>query len=91
MTASGTPGAVTESLGLANEAVQWATEWGDDYRSGFSPEDMPSNSAGADFGEFFRSGNSSVDCVFHVMPGQDFTPCREMPARHGVKRWPGMA
>jgi hypothetical protein len=41
----------TEGLGVANEAVQWATEWGDSYRSGFSPEDIPSNAAGASFGD----------------------------------------
>lgn len=27
-------------------------EWGDDYRSGCSNEDLPSNSAGADFGRY---------------------------------------
>jgi hypothetical protein len=41
----------TEGLGLANEGMQWITEWGDDYRSGFSPEDIPSNAAGASFGD----------------------------------------
>jgi RHS repeat-associated protein len=42
---------LTEGLGVVNEVVQWFTEWGDDYRSGFSPEDTPSNAAGARFGE----------------------------------------
>jgi hypothetical protein len=41
--------------GVINEALQWLQEWGDDYRSGFSPEDIPSNSAGAAFGEFLRA------------------------------------
>jgi hypothetical protein len=41
----------TEGLGVANEAMQWVTEWGDSYRSGFSPEDIPSNAAGASFGD----------------------------------------
>ncbi|MGW5365690.1 eCIS core domain-containing protein [Actinopolymorpha pittospori] len=41
----------TEGLGLLNEGVQWMTEWGDSYRSGFSPEDTPSNAAGAEFGD----------------------------------------
>jgi hypothetical protein len=44
---------VTEGLGFALEFEQWITEWGDDYRSGFSTEDLPSNSAGADFGDDF--------------------------------------
>jgi hypothetical protein len=42
---------VTDVLGLVNEVVQWSTEWGSDYRSGFSPEDIPSNSAGSTFGD----------------------------------------
>ena len=49
--AASTGSVVAEGLGLANEMFQWATEWGDDYRSGFSPEDIPSNAAGAEFGD----------------------------------------
>ena len=47
----------TEVLGFGNEVFQWLREWGDDYRSGFSPEDIPSNAAGAYFGDEF-----DVDC-----------------------------
>jgi len=50
----------TETLGLANEVVQFSTEWGDDYRSGFSPEDISSNAAGAAFGDDYMNGNTSV-------------------------------
>jgi RHS repeat-associated protein len=39
--------------GVGNEVYQWLTEWGDDYRSGFSPEDLPSNSAGVNFGSTY--------------------------------------
>ena len=52
----------TEGMGLANEGMQWITEWGDDYRSGFSPEDTPSNAAGASFGDDYvgsREGEST--------------------------------
>ena len=38
------------AAGVANEAVQWSREWGDSYRSGFSPEDLSSNAAGISFG-----------------------------------------
>jgi RHS repeat-associated protein len=64
MTASGVPGWITESMGLANEAWQWATEWGQDYRSGFSPEDLPSNSAGVNFGRFFKGGSDPIEVAF---------------------------
>ncbi len=42
---------VVETEGFLLESVQWLSEWGDSYRSGFSPEDLPSNSAGTDFGK----------------------------------------
>lgn len=60
----GVPGWVTEGLGFGNEVVQWLTEWGSDYRSGFSSEDVSSNAAGADFG-----GN--------IMPGENLTDAFE--------------
>lgn len=41
---------VVNVLGFLNEVGQWLTEWGTDYRSGFSAEDIPSNSAGSHFG-----------------------------------------
>lgn len=43
--------AVTDVLGFGNEVFQWAMEWGGSYRSGFSSEDIPSNSAGSNFGD----------------------------------------
>lgn len=55
---------LTEALGFGNEVVQWATEWGDDYRSGFSPEDVPSNAAGAEFGDdYIGNGQSLSDSL----------------------------
>jgi len=47
----GEPGWWTRTLGFGNEVAQWLSEWGDDYRSGFSPEDLPSNNAGIDFAQ----------------------------------------
>jgi RHS repeat-associated protein len=51
---NGLPPAVVKAIGAINEVYQWLQEWGDAYRSGFSPEDIPSNSAGASFGEFLK-------------------------------------
>jgi hypothetical protein len=51
---NGTWGWFEEGLGFAVEVTQWATEWGDSYRSGFSPEDLPSNSEGVSFGQFLN-------------------------------------
>jgi RHS repeat-associated protein len=42
-------------LGFGNEVVQLLLEWGDDYRSAFSPEDLPSNEAGVQFGIYFKA------------------------------------
>jgi RHS repeat-associated protein len=89
MTASGTPGWATEGLGAGNEVFQWLSEWGNDYRSGFSPEDLPSNSAGADFGEFFRSGSDPIDAAFAAWaqaagardPSDPFSGFGNLPAR----------
>ncbi|MEO0423479.1 MAG: DUF4157 domain-containing protein [Pseudomonadota bacterium] len=53
--AMSTGSVITEGLGFLNEVVQWGSEWGDSYRSGFSPEDIPSNAAGAHFGDDFVS------------------------------------
>lgn len=51
---------IAEGLGLGNEMFQWATEWGDDYRSGFSPEDIPSNAAGAELGDDYVSDDEPL-------------------------------
>jgi len=48
-----------EFAGIANESIQWCSEWGNDYRSGFSPEDISSNAAGAAFGDDFLGQNGS--------------------------------
>lgn len=57
-----------ERIGTLVEIYQWLTEWGDDYRSGFSPEDRPSNSAGADFGSLLRTAlNAEKDERKHGM------------------------
>ncbi|WP_273652329.1 eCIS core domain-containing protein [Cellulomonas fimi] len=68
--AASTGSVVAEGLGLLNEGLQWATEWGDSYRSGFSPEDIPSNAAGAEFGDDFvgsREGESLHDALARWM------------------------
>jgi hypothetical protein len=57
---------VSETLGFGNEIGQWLTEWGEDYRSGFSPEDVPSNAAGAAFGDDYigsRKGETTADAL----------------------------
>lgn len=51
---------IAEGLGLGNEIIQWLSEWGDDYRSGFSSEDIPSNAAGAAFGDDFVNENEPL-------------------------------
>lgn len=38
---------IAVGLGFGLEVVQWITEGENSYKSGFSPEDLPSNSAGA--------------------------------------------
>ena len=57
----GQSGFVVRRLGYMNEIQQWASEWGDDYRSGFSPEDLPSNDAGIDFAQSLQDGESLAD------------------------------
>jgi hypothetical protein len=57
---------VTEALGFALECFQWATEWGNDYRSGFSEEDLPSNSAGAGFGDDFINDKDKISESFRM-------------------------
>jgi RHS repeat-associated protein len=51
----GSDAATTAILGFGLEVYQWLTEWGSDYRSGFSAEDLPSNDAGISFGYFLRA------------------------------------
>ncbi|WP_206046749.1 eCIS core domain-containing protein [Mangrovimicrobium sediminis] len=58
--ASGYGSVAAETLGFGNEVMQWLTEWGDDYRSGFSPEDIPSNAAGGSFGDDYVNGNEAL-------------------------------
>lgn len=58
MVSEGTPSFVVRALGFGNEINQWITEWGDDYRSGFSQEDLPSNDAGINFAESLEKGES---------------------------------
>jgi hypothetical protein len=52
---------LVEALGVGNEVSQWLQESGNDYRSGFSPEDIPSNAAGARFGESLDPKQSLSD------------------------------
>jgi len=51
---------VAETLGFVNEVAQFIQEGEDDYHSGFSPEDLPSNSAGADFEDNYISTDDPV-------------------------------
>ncbi len=53
-TIGGMPGIVVEGLGVGVEVSQKVNEGKGDYRSGFSPEDLPSNSAGVNFANFYN-------------------------------------
>jgi hypothetical protein len=90
---------ITEALGLANEAAQYCTEWGNDYRSAFSPEDVPSNAAGARFGDDFINPftplSSSFDKWLNSVGGRPITdprtgfnslPINDPSVRGGVNR-----
>jgi hypothetical protein len=55
-----------KTLGWGNELAQWLTEWGDDYRSGFSPEDLPSNTAGVDFAQRRLKGATNPADAFRL-------------------------
>lgn len=59
---------MTEDLGFSLEVSQYLTELGDD-RSGFSPEDLSSNAAGAEFGDDYMkdgdSSNKSEECQYN--------------------------
>lgn len=55
---------IVETLGFAVEVSQWLKEGPNSYQSAFSPEDLPSNSAGDDFGGFandFLKANPGAD------------------------------
>jgi RHS repeat-associated protein len=54
----------TEVLGVGMEVAQYATEWGDDYRSGFSSEDLNSNAAGAEFGDDYLDTRKDAVTAF---------------------------
>lgn len=78
--AEGVGSLATEALGFANETFQWASEWGDDYRSGFSPEDIPSNAAGAEFGDDYigsRAGESTADALDRWMAANGALPAMD--------------
>ena len=55
---------LTEGLGFLNECWQWLNEGDGDYRSGFSPEDLPSNSAGAGFGDDYSGQHGPLSKAF---------------------------
>jgi hypothetical protein len=82
--AAGWGNVVAETLGIGNEAMQWATEWGSDYRSGFSPEDIPSNAAGAEFGDDYinsRTGESTADALERWMRDNYALPANDPGSR----------
>jgi RHS repeat-associated protein len=63
----GTAGWAEKTMGFGVEVNQWLNEGKDDYQSGFSPEDLPSNSAGVSFGQMLRDHpRKAVDRVFKV-------------------------
>jgi hypothetical protein len=97
--AQGWGSVVTEGLGFGNEVLQWATEWGDDYRSGFSPEDIPSNAAGAEFGDDYVSEDEPLSDSLERwlqdagarrqsdrIAGRDNLPATDPSARGGADR-----
>lgn len=54
----------TEFLGFGVELRQWLREGDDSYKSGFSPEDLPSNHAGAEFGDdYIQDGSELIDAL----------------------------
>ena len=63
-TATSLGSGITEVLGFGVEVTQWAGEGSKDYQSGFSPEDLPSNAAGAEFGSDYVDGNVSLMVAF---------------------------
>jgi monoamine oxidase len=54
----GKPGFLVKALGYGVEVQQWFSEGAGAYRSAFSPEDLPSNSAGISFAESIGEGES---------------------------------
>jgi hypothetical protein len=97
--AASTGSVVAEALGFGNEAAQWLTEWEDDYRSGFSPEDIPSNAAGAEFGDDYLSEEERVSASLqqwmadhgargqnHPLAGRAALPATDPAVRGGGAR-----
>lgn len=87
----------TEAMGFVNEVVQWGSEWGNSYRSGFSVEDIPSNAAGAEFGDDYVNAieGESISGALqrwmrdngalpddHPEAGREALPVQD-PAQHG--------
>lgn len=70
MVVDGTSPNVVVTLGFLNEVAQTVDEGArsaqgnDVYRSGFSPEDLPSNSAGAEFGLVLKRSDGNVADAF---------------------------
>jgi len=64
----GTPGGIVKTLGYGVEVRQTIQEGLNPggYRSGFSPEDLPSNAAGVSFGEFAKGYNGTIEEAFAV-------------------------
>ncbi len=57
----GMPGPVVKAMGYGVEVQQWMNEGPNDYQSAFSPEDIPSNSAGVDFAQSIGKGESPAE------------------------------
>jgi hypothetical protein len=79
--AAGVGSVAAEALGVGNEMAQWVSEWGDAAsRSGFSPEDIPSNAAGAEFGDDYigsRPGEPVADALARWMAANGAHPASD--------------
>jgi hypothetical protein len=51
---------LTKAAGYSVEVLQTVTDIFDSYKSAFSPEDLPSNSAGASFGAWYKNAASKA-------------------------------
>jgi RHS repeat-associated protein len=82
--AEDTGSVATEVLGFGKEFYQWLDESGDDYKSGFSPEDIPSNSAGAAFGDDYEIQNC---CEFSKALKKFFDDKGSRPTNDPKAKW----
>jgi len=90
------PDPLVSFVGGVEEVRQWVSEWGNDYRSGLSPEDGPSNDAGVDFGDAYLTSKMSATEALRqwleksgALPPQDpRTGYENLPDKDPSKREP---